>query len=83
MAGALSAAVVGLSYLIPRWEKAWAAGLQALGDEQVAHAGLAPALAEFLLRQSRSAATFERVHSLELAHASLQPPIPPVRSTRR
>ncbi|WP_185749106.1 hypothetical protein [Humibacillus xanthopallidus] len=82
VAGALSAAVVGLSYLVPRWEKAWAAGLQALGDKQVARAGLAPALADFLLRQSRSAATFERVHALELAHASLQPPSPPVRSTR-
>ncbi|TQM63787.1 hypothetical protein [Humibacillus xanthopallidus] len=83
MAGALSAAVVALSYLAPRWEKAWASGLQALGDEQVARAGLAVALADFLLRQSRSAATFERVHALELAHASLQPPSPPVRATRR
>ena len=83
VAGALSAAVVGLSYLVPRWEDAWAARLQAMGDEQVARAGLAPALADFLLRQSRSAATFERVHALELAHASLQPPSPPVRSTRR
>lgn len=83
VAGALSAAVVGLSYLVPRWEKAWAAGLQALGDEQVARAGLAAELADFLLWQSRSAATFERVHALDLAHASLQPPIPPVRSTRR
>ncbi|WP_344252332.1 hypothetical protein [Terrabacter carboxydivorans] len=83
VAGALSAAVVGLSYLVPRWEKASAAGLQAMGDEQVARTRLAPSLADFLLRQSRSAATFERVHALELAHASLQPSSPPVRSTRR
>jgi hypothetical protein len=83
VAGALSAAVVGLSYLVPRWEDGWAVRLQAMGDEHVARAGLAPALAEFLLRQSRSAASFERVHSLELAHASLQPPSPPVRATRR
>ena len=31
VAGALSAAVVGLSYLVPRWEDAWAAQLQAIG----------------------------------------------------
>jgi len=83
VAGALSAAVVGLSYLVPRWERAWSEHLQAVGDEQVARAGLAPALADLLLRQSRSAATFERVQALELAHASLQPPSPPVRSRRR
>lgn len=71
VAGALSAAVVGLSYLVPWWERAWPEHLRAVGDEQVAHAGLAPALADFLLRQSRSPATFERVHALELAHASL------------
>lgn len=83
VAGALSAAVIGLSYLVPRWERAWSEHLRAVGDEQVAHAGLAPALADFLLRQSRSAATFERVHALDLAHASLRTSIPPVRSTRR
>lgn len=82
VAGALGAAVVGLSYLVPRWEDSWAARLRAMGDEHVARAGLAPALADFLLRQSHSAATFERVHSLELAHASTEPASPPVRSTR-
>ncbi len=83
VAGALSAAVVGLSYLVPRWERAWAARLQAIGDEEVARIGLASALADFLLRQSRSAATFERVHALELAHASLQPSGPQDRTRRR
>lgn len=83
VAGALSAAVVGVSYLVPRWEKGWAARLQAIGDEHVARAGLAPALADFLRRQPHSAATFERVHSLQLAHASLQPARPPVPSRRR
>jgi hypothetical protein len=82
VAGALSAAVVGFSYLPPRWEKAWAAQLQTVGDEEIARAGLAPALSDVLLRQSSSAATFERVHALELAHASLQPSSPPVKSTR-
>ncbi|WP_404388809.1 hypothetical protein [Humibacillus xanthopallidus] len=80
--GALSGAVVGLSYLVPRSEDSWAARLRAMGDEHVAGAGLAPALADFLLWQSRTAATFERVHSLELAHASTEPASPPVRSTR-
>ena len=82
MAGALSAAVVGMSYLVPRWEDSWAARLRAMGDEHVARAGLAPAFADFLLCQSHSAATFERVHSLQLAHAPTEPASPPVRSTR-
>lgn len=70
VAGALSGAVVALSYLVPRWERAAGALLQAVGDEHVARAGLAPALATFLQRQSASAATFERIHALEVAHAS-------------
>lgn len=72
LSGALSAAVVGVSYLAPRWEKAWSAQLQTVGDAEVARAGLAPALTDLLLRQSSSAATFERVHNLELDHAALQ-----------
>lgn len=82
-AGTLSAVVVALSYLVPRWERAWPARLQSLGDEHLARVGLAPALAGFLLRQSRSAATFERVHALEAAHASSGPPSTPVRTVRR
>jgi hypothetical protein len=82
VAGALSAAVVALSYLLPHWERARSAHEQAIGDEQVACAGLAPALAAFLLRQSRSAATFERVHALGLAHDSAQPATSRLMSTR-
>ncbi|WP_141821495.1 hypothetical protein [Humibacillus xanthopallidus] len=82
VAGSLSAALVALSYLLPHWERARSAHEQAIGDEQVARAGLAPALAAFLLRQSRSAATFERIHALRLAHDSAQPATSPVRSTR-
>ena len=82
VAGALSAAIVGMSYLVPRWERGWSAHLRAVGDEEVARAGLAPALAAFLLRQSRSAAAFERIHGLELAHASYHPASPSVWSTR-
>ncbi|MER7070581.1 hypothetical protein [Terrabacter sp. NPDC000476] len=82
LSGALSAAVVGFSYLAPRWEKAWASRLQTVGDAEVARAGLAPALTDVLLRQSSSAATFERVHALGLAHASLQPSRPLVGWTR-
>ena len=40
-AGALAVAVVALSYLVPRWEAAWAATLRDLGDEHVKQAGLA------------------------------------------
>lgn len=82
-AGVLSAAVVVLSYLIQGGQRRWSARLQAIGDEQVAYAGLAPALADFLLRQTESAATFERVHQLKLAHDSVQPASPPVRSAMR
>lgn len=83
LAGALSATVVALSYLVPRWENAWAARLQPMGDEQVAQAGLAPAFATFLLRQSRSAATFERVHALGTLHAKQQPAPARILSLRR
>jgi hypothetical protein len=79
VAGALSAAVVALSYLVPRWERRWSTHLQAIGDGQVACAGLAPALAALLQRQSRAAATFERIHALRLAHDSAQPDSHPVR----
>jgi hypothetical protein len=37
-------------------------------------------LADFLLRQTQSAATFERVHQLKLAHDSAEPASFPVRS---
>jgi hypothetical protein len=83
LAGSLSATVVWLSYLVPRWEKTWAARLQALGDEQVARAGLAPAFATFLLRQSGSAATFERVHALGTLRAAEQPARARILSLRR
>jgi hypothetical protein len=83
LAGSLSATAVGLSYLIPHWEKTWAARLQALGDEQLARAGLGPAFATFLLRQSCSAATFERVHALGTLRAAEQPARARILSLRR
>jgi hypothetical protein len=53
-----------LSYLVGAGEKAWAATLCEIGDDRVRQAGLADALARFLLRCSSSAATHERVHAL-------------------
>jgi hypothetical protein len=62
--GIAAAAIIVASYLIPRWERAWPAHLEQLGDRAVRQVGLAPALARFIRRWSSSPATFERIHRL-------------------
>ena len=71
--GCLAAAVITLSYLIPRWESAWAATIRHLGDEQAKQAGLAEPLARFLRRCSSTPATFERIHRLQLPSEPTRP----------
>ena len=68
--GVGSASVIVLSYLIPRWERAWPAHLNKLGDHHVRQVGLAPALARFIRRWSSSPATFERIHKLTEQHTT-------------
>lgn len=70
-AGTGAAAVIAISYLMPRWERCWAALVREAGDRQVSRAGLAEPLAVFLRRCSSSPGTFERIHAL---HASVDPP---------
>lgn len=64
LVAAVIALVGALSYLVSVWERAWAATIRELGDEQVRQAGLAEALSRFLLRCSSSPAVHERVHAL-------------------
>lgn len=61
---AVIALVGALSYLRSVWERAWAATIRELGDEQVRRAGLAEDLSRFLLRCSSSPEVHERVHAL-------------------
>lgn len=53
-----------LTYAAGAGDRAWAATIRDIGDEQVRRAGLADALARCLLRCSGSPSTHERVHSL-------------------
>lgn len=64
LVAAVIALACALSYLVGRWERAWARTIQELGDEQVRQAGLAEALSRFLLRCSSSTEMHERVHAL-------------------
>lgn len=53
-----------LAYAAGAGDRAWAATIRDIGDDQVARASLANAMARFLLRCSRSPSTHERVHAL-------------------
>ncbi len=64
LVAAVIALVGGLPYLVRVWERAWAATIREVGDEQVRGAGLAEALSRFLLRCSSSPLVHERVHAL-------------------
>lgn len=64
LVAAVIALVGALSYLVSLWERAWAATIRELGDEQVRQAGLAEARSRFLLRCSSSPEVHERVHAL-------------------
>ena len=64
LVAAVIALVGALSYLVSRWERAWARTIRELGDEQVRQAGLAEALSRFLLSCSSSPKVHERVHAL-------------------
>ena len=65
VAGGLAVLVIALSYLMPRWELAWAAALSNVGDDQVKRAGMGGPLSRFLRRCSSSPATFERIHRMQ------------------
>ena len=71
--GGLSAGVILLSYLVPRWESAWAGAVRDIGDEQLRQAELAEPLARFLRRCSSSPATFERIHRLRVSVGPARP----------
>jgi len=64
LVGVGDAAIIALTYLVPRWERAWLARLSEVGDQHVRQAGLADALARFLRRGSGAVAAHERIHAL-------------------
>ena len=65
--GAFTAAVIAGSYAIPVAERAWQARMVAAGDEGLAAAGLAPAMAAFLRRCPPTVPIRARIRVLDAA----------------
>lgn len=82
-AGGFAIVVVAVSYLMPRWESAWATTVRDLGDEQVKQAGLGEPLSRFLRRCSSSPAMFERIHRLRMGSDLSRPGLAVVATPRR
>ena len=65
VAGGLGAAVIALTYLIPRLRRGWEANLTAIGDLWIQQSGMSQPYAAFLRRCPHTPATAERILALD------------------
>ena len=75
------ASIVAASYLVPRWERAWAPRMDRDGDDQLMAHGLSADLAAYLASRPHGRATMERIDRLLGGPLTHRPGLAVVRST--